>query len=141
MDYYYFEDGVPTSPGMKHFIDLSNRYDEFISNFSCYKLTNFVFEKDYSVESLIRPIYEWMLEYIGPSADMVWDIERLIFDSSPPVVPSNSLEWNKTIQFVFDCPTKWLLCESVYVKSSQKVLRGIAFNTEESAMLFKLTWG
>ena len=142
MDYYYFKEEIPQLQGMKHFIDLSNRYDEFISNYSCFKRKNFVFEKEYNTASIIRPIYDWILEYIGPSTDMIWDIDRLFFDDNPPNMPSTSFEWDKSTKFVFDNPSKWLLCDFISAISHRnKLFTGVAFTTEESAMLFKLTWG
>lgn len=142
MDYFYFKDGIPRTQGMQHFIDLSSRYDKFVSNFSCFKMKNLVFEKEYNEESLIRPIYDWFLEYVGPSADMIWDIDRLFFDDEPPSIPTSYLEWSKSIKFVFDSPSKWLLCDFINaISHKNKLFRGVAFNTEESAMLFKLTWG
>lgn len=106
-------------------------------------MRNFTFTNEYVGGLVHRPVYEWLLEQIGPSDDMLWDIDRIYFEEEDcPKISYSKNEWYAERIFLFSNPNKWLICNvnSTNMKLSKEV-SGIAFKQKDSAMLFKLTWG
>ena len=138
MQYHYLpEHSYP------HFIEIDKVFDLYSSSGRVFREKNFSHEEDYVNDILKRPLYEWLLETVGPSDDMIWDTDRLYFNKEDcPEIPRSREEWLSKRIFLFGNPNKWLLCSAnSSIVLSTTPITGLAFKQKDSAMLFKLTWG
>lgn len=136
---YHHLEGYP----YPHFIEIDHMVDLFSASSRVYRFANFKFEADYISDLIRQPVYEWLLEEIGPSDDMIWDIDRIYYkEEDCPKIAYSRHEWFAERKFIFSNPNKWLLCNAnSSIVKLYKDVSGIAFKKEDSAMLFKLTWG